>query len=424
VLTGTRSRENVAFLREDESKKHVVNAVDPNLPLIAYAFKLEENKFGQLTYLRIYQGTIKRGMWIRNVHTDKKIKVPRLVKMHADDMEDIEKSEAGDICAMFGVECDTGTTFTDGAVNYLMTSMHIPRPVISLAVAAKSKDQAASFAKALRRFQREDPTFHVSTDPETGEMLISGMGELHLEIYLERMRREYNVQTKVGPPQVAYRETVTQRGHFDVLHKKQSGGQGQYAKLCGYVEPINEEEGITKEFVNAIVGSAVPPHLIPAVEKGYEDILTCGPLIGFPVERVRMVINDGAFHAVDSTEIAFRICSQLAFKEGFKNANPSILEPIMKAEIVFPAEFQGGVIGIFTRRKGIIHESRTDGDIVTLTGEVPLSHMFGFSTELRSNTQGKGEFTLEYHRHQLVPREQLPQIIELYKNKRKGPALT
>jgi elongation factor G len=417
--------ENLAFMKEDETKAFPVNQVDPAQPLIAYAFKLEESKFGQLTYMRIYQGTLRKGNWIRNVMTDKKVKVPRLVRMHSEEMEDVEKLEAGDICAIFGVDCSTGTTFTDQneTKNYLMSSMHVPEPVMSLAITTKSREQANNFTKALRRFQKEDPTFRVTNDNETGEILISGMGELHLEIYVERMRREYKVDAKVGKPQVAYRETIQRKSVFEMLHKKQSGGQGQYAKLMGYLEPIADEEGMIKEFVDATIGGTVPPNLVPAVIKGYEDCLSQGPMTGFPVERVRMVITDGAWHPVDSTEIAFRTCSQMAFKEAFKTGDPSILEPIMSIELVLPNEFQGAVVGLFNRRKGVITESSTEGDIVTVSGEVPLNNMFGFSTELRSNTQGKGEFSMEYKRHDYVPRDQLQNLFEQYKDhKRSAPA--
>jgi elongation factor G len=256
---------------------------DINKPLIAYAFKLDEKQYGQLSYMRVYQGSLKKGDTIYNVHQDKKFKVPRLVRMHSNEMEDIDYADAGDICAMFGVDCPTGTTFSDGS-KVEMASMHVPEPVISLAVSTKTKDQDKNLMKALRRFQREDPTFTVLQDSETGETLICGMGELHLEIYVERMKREYGVSLNVGRPRVAYRETLLKTATFDYTHKKQSGGSGQYAKVSGYMEPIPEEDGKIFEFVDNTVGGTIPPQYIPAVEKGFKDMVEKGPVCGFPLE--------------------------------------------------------------------------------------------------------------------------------------------
>lgn len=389
---------------------------DPTKPLVALAFKLEENKFGQLTYMRIYQGTLKKGEWITSRMVDKKVKVPRLVKMNSKDIQDIDKAEAGDICAMFGVECPSGATFTDGTTDIVMTSIHVPEPVISLSVTTKQKDQDKNFMKALRRFQREDPTFRVVQDPETNETLLCGMGELHLEVYAERLKREYGVQVQLGRPRVSYRETITRKAPFEYLHKKQTGGQGQYAKVVGYLEPIEEEEGKISEFVDHIIGGTIPPQFIPAVQKGYEEVMAKGPTCGFPVERVRMVLEDGSYHPVDSSELAFRTATHAAFKQGFEKADPILLEPWMVLEVTTPAEYQSAVIGGLNRRKGQIVNTEINGEFVVITADVALNSMFGYATELRSSTQGKAEFTMEYKKHNPVPREQLSQIIEKYKD--------
>ncbi|EFA77246.1 mitochondrial translation elongation factor G [Heterostelium album PN500] len=392
-------------------------SADPKKPFVGLAFKLEEGRFGQLTYMRVYQGTLKRGDMIKNVNLNKVIKVPRLVRMHANEMEEVQEVGAGEICAMFGVDCYSGNTFTQQQLNYTMTSMHVPEPVMSLSIAPKGKDGQTNFTKALNKFQKEDPTFRVQTDQESGQIVISGMGELHLDIYVERMRREYNVETVVGKPLVAYRETIQSRGDYNYTHKKQSGGQGQYAKMIGYIEPTGPE-GPDLEFVNDVIGTAITPNFIEAIKKGFNEAVHNGPLIGHPISGVRFVVNDGATHSVDSSELAFRICAVNAFKEGFKVADPMILEPIMKVEILTPIEFQGTVIGGINRRKGAIFNTGAQGENITIECEVPLNNMFGYSTELRSSTQGKGEFTMEYSKHSPVTREQFDQLIEEYQKKR------
>eukprot|EP01114_Cavostelium_apophysatum_P012776 TRINITY_DN2941_c0_g1_i1.p1 TRINITY_DN2941_c0_g1~~TRINITY_DN2941_c0_g1_i1.p1 ORF type:complete len:797 (+),score=230.10 TRINITY_DN2941_c0_g1_i1:159-2549(+) len=411
---------NNTALDVDQGEKKIVLQSDANKPFVGLAFKLEEGRFGQLTYMRVYQGILQRGDFLVNVNTGKKIKVPRLVRMHANDMEDIQKIGAGEICAMFGVDCASGNSFTNGDVNYTMTSMHIPDPVMSLSISVKNKTHAAQFAKALAKFTKEDPTFRVKTDQESGETIISGMGELHLEVYVERMKREYNVEAIVGKPQVAYRETIQDTGDFAYTHKKQTGGAGQYAKVCGFLEPVrteNEDELAESEFVDATVGASIPPNFIPACRKGFEEIIEKGPLTGQPVVGVRMVVNDGAYHAVDSSELAFRIATVNAFKEAIKKAAAIILEPVMMVEVNAPAEFQSALIGALNKRKGMIQSSTVENDYVTITAEVPLDAMFGYSTDLRSVTQGKGEFSMEYKRHQQVTRDRQKQLEEAYKKK-------
>lgn len=403
-----------------QNEAKIILDSDITKPFVGLAFKLEEGRFGQLTYMRVYQGQLNRGDFLVNVNTGKKIKVPRLVRMHANDMEDIQKIGAGEICAMFGVDCASGNSFTNGDVNYTMTSMHVPDPVMSLSISVKNKAQAAQFGKALAKFTKEDPTFRVKTDQESGETIISGMGELHLEVYCERMKREYGVEAIVGKPQVAYRETIVDTGDFAYTHKKQSGGAGQYAKVCGFLEPIkteNEDEMPPSEFVDAIIGASIPGNFLPACKKGFEEIIEKGPLVGQPVVGVRMIINDGAYHAVDSSELAFRIATVNAFKEAIKKASAIVLEPVMLVEVNAPAEFQSALIGGVNKRKGMIQSSVVENDYVTITADVPLDAMFGFSTDLRSMTQGKGEFSMEYKRHQQVTRDRQKQLEEAYKKK-------
>ncbi|XLR69788.1 hypothetical protein HN51_016902 [Arachis hypogaea] len=404
-------------LDQTKNEEKVELTGSPDGPLVALAFKLEEGRFGQLTYLRIYEGVIRKGEFIINVNTGKKIKVPRLVRMHSDEMEDIQEAHAGQIVAVFGVDCASGDTFTDGSVKYTMTSMNVPEPVMSLAVQPVSKDSGGQFSKALNRFQKEDPTFRVGLDPESGQTIISGMGELHLDIYVERIRREYKVDATVGKPRVNFRETVTQRADFDYLHKKQSGGQGQYGRVIGYIEPLPAGSPTKFEFENLLVGQAIPSGFIPAIEKGFKEAANSGALIGHPVENLRVVLTDGAAHAVDSSELAFKLASIYAFRQCYTASRPVILEPVMLVELKVPTEFQGAVAGDINKRKGVIVGNDQEGDDSIITAHVPLNNMFGYSTALRSMTQGKGEFTMEYKEHSPVSHEVQTQLINSYKGK-------
>ncbi|XP_019188925.1 PREDICTED: elongation factor G-2, mitochondrial isoform X2 [Ipomoea nil] len=402
-------------LDQNNSEEKVMLTGSPTGPLVALAFKLEEGRFGQLTYLRIYEGVIRKGDFMINVNTGKKIKVPRLVRLHSNEMEDIQEAHAGQIVAVFGVDCATGDTFTDGSVRYTMTSMNVPEPVMSLAVSPVSKDSGGQFSKALNRFQREDPTFRVGLDPESGQTIISGMGELHLDIYVERIRREYKVEATVGKPRVNFRETITQRADFDYLHKKQSGGQGQYGRVTGYVESLEPGSSTKFEFDNIIVGQAIPSNFIPAIEKGFKEAANSGSLIGHPVENIRVVLTDGASHAVDSSELAFKLAAIYAFRQCYSAARPIILEPVMLVEIKVPTEFQGTVTGDINKRKGVIVGNDQEGDDSVITAHVPLNNMFGYSTSLRSMTQGKGEFTMEYKEHSAVSHDVQTQLVNAYK---------
>uniref|UniRef100_A0A6N2JYF8 Tr-type G domain-containing protein n=1 Tax=Salix viminalis TaxID=40686 RepID=A0A6N2JYF8_SALVM len=342
-------------------------------------------------------------------------KIPRLVRMHSDEMEDIQEAHAGQIVAVFGVDCASGDTFTDGSVKYTMTSMNVPEPVMSLAIQPVSKDSGGQFSKALNRFQREDPTFRVGLDPESGQTIVSGMGELHLDIYVERIRREYKVDASVGKPSVNFRETITKRAEFDYLHKKQTGGQGQYGRVCGYIEPLPQGSTTKFEFDNMIVGQVIPSNFIPSIEKGFKEAANSGSLIGHPVENIRIALTDGAAHAVDSSELAFKLASIYAFRQCYDAAKPVILEPVMLVELKVPTEFQGTVAGDINKRKGVIVGNDQDGDDSILTVHVPLNNMFGYSTSLRSMTQGKGEFTMEYKEHSPVSQDVQMQLVNTYK---------
>ncbi|HMN66928.1 MAG TPA: elongation factor G [Bdellovibrionales bacterium] len=401
----------------DKNEEKIILPSAPDKPLVALAFKLEEGKYGQLTYMRIYQGTMKKGDFITNMANGRKVKIPRLGRMHASEMEDIEQAYAGDIVAVFGVDCSSGDTFTDGNTNIAMTSMFVPDAVISLAVAPKSKEGAANFSKALQKFRKEDPTLRVHRDEESAETIISGMGELHLEIYIERMKREFNCEVISGQPQVAYRETISAPTDFDYTHKKQTGGSGQYAKVMGTFEPLDSIDK-SYEFVNKIVGGKIPREFIPAVDKGFQEQMAKGLLIGFPVVGVKATLTDGAYHDVDSSEMAFRICAMAAFREFYFKAKPTALEPIMKVEVSAPEEYQGNVLGQINQRRGIIMGSNSQDAFTTVEAEVPLSEMFGYSTELRSGTQGKGEFTMEFSRYAAVPRNIQEELVKKYEKKR------
>ncbi|MCB0394127.1 MAG: elongation factor G, partial [Bdellovibrionales bacterium] len=408
--------KNEALDLDKNEEKQVLES-NPDKPLVMLAFKLEDGRYGQLTYMRIYQGTVKKGDTIVNTTNDKKLKVPRLVRMHSNDMEDITEASCGDIIAMFGVDCASGDTFTDGTVNMAMTSMHVADPVISLAIAPKDKSGSANFSKALNKFTKEDPTFRVHRDEESGETIISGMGELHLEVYVERMKREFSVEVVTGKPQVAYREAITQRADFVTTHKKQTGGAGQFAKIGGFVEPL-PLDGPNYEFSNKIVGGVIPREYIPACDKGFQEQINKGILIGAPVIGVKVEINDGSFHAVDSSEMAFKICAMTAMREVLPQAGLCVLEPIMKVEVSAPEEFQGSVMGQINQRRGMIQGSTSNEGFAVVEAEVPLTEMFGYSTDLRSATQGKGEFTMEFSRYTQAPRSVQEELVKAYQKKR------
>ncbi len=377
--------------------------VSPDKPFLALAFKLEVSPYGQLTYLRVYQGTLRKGDSIANTRSGNKVKVGRLARMHADQMEDIESTQAGDIVALFGVDCASGDTFTDGSFEASMSSMHVPEPVIKLAITPKDNGAQQNLAKALARFTKEDPTFRAGTDEETGDTIIAGMGELHLEVYVERMKREFKAEVITGKPQVAFRETITQAVDFDYVHKKQTGGSGQYGRVVGTLAP-REEEG---EFLfeNHVVGGRIPSEYINAVEKGFRASLDRGEFIGFPVVGIRVDLKDGAYHAVDSSDTAFQAAARGAFRENYLKAKPVALEPIMLVSVEGPTEFQGEILATVMQRRGMIVGTTEDAGFVRIDAEVPLSEMFGYATILRSGTQGKAEFSMEFKRYGKAPQE-------------------
>ncbi len=406
-------------LDQENNEEKVEMVVDAEKPLVALAFKLEDGRFGQLTYMRIYQGTMKKGDFIYNISDNgKKIKIPRIVKMHSDEMQDIDVAYAGDIVAMFGVTCSSGDTFTDNSVKITMTSMFVPDAVISLAIEPKEKSSADNFTKALQKFRREDPTFRVKRDEESNQTIISGMGELHLDVYVQRMQREFGCEVIVGQPQVAYRESIGQAGEFDYTHKKQTGGSGQFAKVVGAIEPLPLDSEDTYVFENNIKGGNIPREFIPACDKGFQEQMGKGALIGFPIVGVKAVLNDGSYHDVDSSEMAFRICSMAAFRQAYEKAKPTALEPVMKLETSAPEEFQGNVMGQINQRRGMISGTQTKEGFVVVEAEVPLSEMFGYSTELRSATQGKGEYTMEFSRYAPTPRNIQDELVKEYQKKR------
>ncbi|MEZ4458132.1 MAG: elongation factor G [bacterium] len=403
-------------LDQENDEAEVLLEPVPNKHLTMLAFKLEDGRYGQLTYCRVYQGKLEKGDTIFNCVNQKKHKVGRLVQMHADQMHDIDYAQAGDIVALFGIDCASGDTFTDGEVKYTMTSMYVPEPVVTLAVEPKKKEGLANFSKAINRFSKEDPTFRVHRDEESGQTIIGGMGELHLEVYIERIRREYGVEVEVGAPQVAYREAITKHADFNYTHKKQTGGSGQFARVAGYLEPA--PEGVDYEFVNKIVGGVIPREYQPSCDKGFQASMAEGGLIGFPVVGISACINDGSAHQVDSSDMAFQLAARAAFREAYMKAAPVILEPIMKVVVDTPEEFSGTVLGTLNKRRGVILGNSNKNGLSTIEAEVPLSEMFGYSNELRSGSQGKAEFSMEFKKYGPVPRNIQDDLVKEYQAKR------
>lgn len=403
-------------IEHDEAEYITVS--DDAKPTIALAFKLEDGQYGQLTYIRVYQGMVKKGSDLYNVRTKKKFKVGRLIRMHANHMEDITEAGSGDIVALFGIDCASGDTFCHPDINVSMTSMYVPNPVISLAIKPKDKAAADRMGKAIGRFVKEDPTFRSHVDDESNETIIQGMGELHLEVYVERMKREYKAEVETGRPQVAYRETISRRAEFNYTHKKQTGGSGQFGRVAGYIEPNDESN---YEFVNQIKGGVIPQEYIPSVDKGIQLAMAQGTYIGSPVVGVRALINDGSTHPVDSSDQAFQAAGIGAFRATYDKAGPIALEPIMKVVVEGPTEFQGNIFATLNQRRGVIIASNEDGLFSVVEAEVPLAEMFGFSTVLRSLTQGKAEYSMEFAKYGKVPQSIAEELREKYlKSKQEG----
>ena len=409
--------KNVALDLDDEEREIELKA-DPSEKTVALGFKLEDGQYGQLTYVRIYQGDIKKGTELYNTRSRKKFKVGRLVRMHANNMEDISEGYNGDIVALFGIDCASGDTFCNPDLNYAMTSMFVPEPVISLAIEPVDKKSADQMGKALNRFTKEDPTFQTFVDPESNQTIIKGMGELHLEVYIERMKREYRCEVTTGMPQVAYREAITQRAEFSYTHKKQTGGSGQYGKVGGFVEPLTD--GRNYEFVDMVKGGAIPKEFIPSCDKGFREAIKRGTLLGFPIVNTKVTINDGQSHPVDSSDIAFQLAAIGAFREAYDKAKPVILEPIMKVAIEGPTEFQGNFFASINQRRGMIVSSSEEAMFCKVEAEVPLSEMFGYSTVIRSLSQGKAEFTMEFLKYGRVPTNVAEQLRKDYLEKRRA----
>jgi len=387
-------------------------APDPAKPLVAMAFKIVDDPYGQLTFMRIYQGRITKGEAYINQRTSNKQRFSRIVRMHADKREEIDTAEAGDIVAVMGVDAASGDTYAAEAKYCTLESMFVPEPVIKMAITPTNRDGLDKLGKALQRFTREDPTFRVSTDDETGETVIAGMGELHLDIYVERIRREFKVDVEVGAPKVSYREAPTRATEYEYKHKKQTGGSGQFAHIIGRLDPLPEDAAETFEFEDAVVGGRVPREYIPSVEKGFRASLSKGPIAGFPIVGVKATLSDGSYHDVDSSDMAFQICARAGFREAFLATKPVLLEPIMKMEVEVPADFQGPVTGELNKRRGLIISTETVGNTSTIVAEVPLAETFGYSTDLRSMTQGQGVFTMEFSKYKPTPGNVQKEIVE------------
>ncbi|TKA76752.1 Elongation factor G, mitochondrial [Friedmanniomyces simplex] len=409
--------ENLALDRRRAEKP--VKLVSYNsLPFVGLAFKLEESNFGQLTYIRVYQGSLKKGQYVTNARTGQKVKIPRIVRMHSNEMEEITEISAGEICAVFGVDCASGDTFAESGLGYSMTSMFVPDPVISLSIKPKQTKDTPNFSKAMARFQREDPTFRVHVDNESSESIISGMGELHLSIYVERMRREYNVEVVTGQPQVAYRETIQQHVLFDHLLRKQTGGAGDYARVTGYLEPTGQL-GANK-FEQQIIGGTISEKYLLACDKGFQASCIAGPMLGHKVLGCSMVINDGATHMTDSSELAFKNATQQAFRKAFMAAEPQVLEPLMKTVVTAPNEFQGNIVGLLNKRNAVINDTETGPEDFTLQADCSLNAMFGFSSQLRAASQGKGEFTMEFSHYAPAPGQLQKELVAKFQKEREA----
>jgi elongation factor G len=397
-------------------------ASDPDAPMVAMIFKISDETYGQLNYTRVYQGRIVKGQHYRNARTNKMQRVGRIVRMHANDRADISDAGPGDIIALLGLDCASGDTICGEGVNYSLESIYVANPVISLSITSASSADQERMAKALNRFMKEDPTFRVSTDPETGQTIIAGMGELHLDVYCERMRREYKAEITVGAPNVSYREAPTVEAEFDYRHKKQTGGSGQFAHVVGRLIPLATDAETTYEFEDNIVSGRIPGEYIPAVNKGFIAAMKKGPVAGYEIVGCKMCLDDGSYHAVDSSEMAFRIAARDAFIEAFRKSRPCLLEPIMKVEVETPADYQGSVVGDLNARRGIVLSVENRGAIAVIMAEVPLANMFGYATIVRSMSKGMATFTMEMCRYAAVPMKLAEEIIVRRREQREQQA--
>lgn len=384
---------------------------DPRRPFVGMAFKIVDDTYGQLTFLRIYQGTVSKGELLFNQRTGRKERFSRLVRMHADKREEVDSAGAGDIVAVMGIDAASGDTYAHEPKYCTLESIFVPEPVIKVAVHPLGRGDGDKLSKALNRFRKEDPTFRVMTDEETNEIVLAGMGELHLEIYVERIRREYGVAVEVGAPKVSYREAPTVSTSFEHRHRKQTGGAGQYAHILGRLEPLPADAPEPFEFEENIVGGRIPKQYIPSIEKGFRESTVKGPIADYPVVGVKAIVDDGSYHEVDSSDRAFQICARDAFREAFRQTRPVLLEPIMKLDIECPDQFQGAVVGDLTSRRGLIRSTEVLSGTATIIGEVPLAETFGYATDLRSMTQGQGVFTMELACYRRTPMSVQEEIV-------------
>ncbi len=396
----------------DNDGAEVVITADANGPAIAMAFKICDESFGQVTYTRVYQGEIKRGERYKIARDGSTQRVGRIYRLHADKREDLESAKAGDIVGIVGLDCVSGDTVSDASVNVSLEGMHCPEPVISISIKPERNADRDAMAKALNRFSKEDPTFHTHLDKASGETIISGMGELHLEVYVERMRREYKANLIVGRPKVQYREAPTQETKFNYKHKKQTGGSGQFAHIVGKLIPLELDGENDYEFESKVTGGRIPTEYIPSVDKGFQMARVKGPVAGFEVVATKMLLEDGTYHPVDSSDMAFQVCARAAFREAVRASKPVLLEPIMKVEVEVPTSFQGPVSGDLASRRGMITGSDIKPNIATITAEVPLANMFGYSTDLRSLTQGQATFSMEFGAYRRMPESLQLEIVE------------
>src|SRR5437868_2417972 len=403
----------VSAKKWDDPTQSVPLEPDPTKPFVGMAFKIVEDPFGQLTFMRIYQGKVSKGEMLYNQRTGRKDRFSRIVKMHADKREEVDTAEAGDIVAIMGIDCASGETYCSEPKYCTLESMFVPKPVIKMSVTPTSRADADKMSKALQRFRKEDPTFNVFNDEETGETIIAGMGELHLDIYVERIRREYKVELEVGAPKVSYRESPTRKAEFKFTHKKQTGGSGQYAHIEGYFEPIpaDDEPGETFVFEEEVVGGRIPKNFIPSIEKGFKAVLGKGPVAEYPVVGLKAVVTDGSYHEVDSSDRAFQTCAENCFREHFKDTKPVLLEPVMKVEIECPEHFQGPITGDLISRRGMIINTDMRDGITNILAEVPLAETFGYATDIRSMSQGQGTFTMELASYKKVPASVQEEIV-------------
>ena len=405
--------DRIAFARDhDNEGAETPLSCDPDAPLVAMAFKIVDESFGQLSYTRIYQGRMEKGKRYRNARTNGMLRVGRIVRMHANERQDVQDAGPGDIVALVAVDCASGDSICGDGANYSLESIFVAEPVISLAISPESSADQDRMGKALNRFMKEDPTFRVWSDPESGQTVIAGMGELHLDVYVQRMRREFKASVTVGAPNVSYREAPTRQAEFNYRHKKQTGGSGQFAHVVGRLIPLGDDAEDPYEFEDNIKGGSIPREYIPAVSKGFVSAMEEGPMAGYPIVGCKMALDDGSFHAVDSSEMAFRTAGKAAFREAFRKSKPCLQEPVMTVEVETPAEFQGSLVGDLNSRRGMILSTDTRESYTVIRAEVPLACMFGYATVIRSLSKGMATFSMETARYARVPAKIAEEIIE------------